>query len=286
MVTYYHRDLLSPRVETNGTGTITRTNGHLSFGETWYETGAADKWKFTTYERDSETGLDYAMNRFYSSRFGRFMSSDPVAGALDNPQSLNRYEYALDDPTDLVDPLGLRTIIWKDCYEVGGENGDSHTICVIHVIDIPDRLTDGDCPPRKKGCNADPKKEEKPKQPKPCTGAKGGAPLAYSATGILAWPAGLLGLGPALSISWVPGTRELFIAPGVGGTVGHNLSGGTLIGPNPSAVLPGWSVGLGYNATPVIGAQATGNSSGVLAGNSFGVPGVSTTLTYGFCFSF
>jgi len=28
----------------------------LPYGETWYETAPLDKWKFTTYERDSETG--------------------------------------------------------------------------------------------------------------------------------------------------------------------------------------------------------------------------------------
>jgi hypothetical protein len=72
----------------------------------------------------------------------------------------------------------------------------------------------------------------------------------------------------------------------VGATVGHNFSGGSLIGPNPSAVLPGLGLSAGYNTTPLIGVQATGNSSGTLAGNSFGVPGASMTLTYGFCISF
>jgi RHS repeat-associated protein len=83
------------------------TYGHYPFGETWYETGTADKWKFTTYERDSESNLDYAMFRYDSSRLGRFMTPDPIAGSMLDPQSLNRYAYVLNDPTDLVDPLGL-----------------------------------------------------------------------------------------------------------------------------------------------------------------------------------
>jgi hypothetical protein len=61
--TYHHPDHLSNRAETNSSGTRTRTFGQLPFGETWYETGTADKWKFASYERDSgtgETGLDYA----------------------------------------------------------------------------------------------------------------------------------------------------------------------------------------------------------------------------------
>jgi hypothetical protein len=40
------------------------------------------------------TGLDYAVNRFYSSQQGRFAQVDPIgmaAVSLDNPQSLNLY---------------------------------------------------------------------------------------------------------------------------------------------------------------------------------------------------
>ncbi len=36
--------------------------------------------KFTGYERDAETGLDYAQARMYSSVQGRFTSADSVAG--------------------------------------------------------------------------------------------------------------------------------------------------------------------------------------------------------------
>src|SRR5215831_18525025 len=60
--TYHHHDHLSNRVETDATGAVIRGFGELPFGETWYETGTADKWKFTSYERDSETALDYAIN--------------------------------------------------------------------------------------------------------------------------------------------------------------------------------------------------------------------------------
>jgi RHS repeat-associated protein len=108
--TYHHPDHLSNRAETNSSGTRTRTFGQLPFGDTWYETGAADKWKFTGYERDSgtgETGLDYANFRYYASGQGRFMSVDQLTGGLAAPQSLNRYAYTLNNPVNLVDPLGL-----------------------------------------------------------------------------------------------------------------------------------------------------------------------------------
>jgi RHS repeat-associated protein len=105
--TYHHRDHLSTRIETNSTGGTVRTFGQLPFGESWYETGAASKWKFTTYERDGESGLDYAIHRSHSSRIGRFMSTDPLAGSISLPQSLNRYAYVVNDPVNLTDPLGL-----------------------------------------------------------------------------------------------------------------------------------------------------------------------------------
>jgi RHS repeat-associated protein len=121
-VTYHHPDQLSNRAETDSSGNVLRRFGHFPFGETWYETGTADKWKLTTFERDSgsgETGLDYARNRYYSSVQGRFLSADPVAGALGLPQSLNRYAYVMNDPINLLDPSGLA----PDCilHVIGGD---------------------------------------------------------------------------------------------------------------------------------------------------------------------
>jgi RHS repeat-associated protein len=108
VATYHHPDHLSNRAETDSNGNLVRTYGHFPFGETWYETGTADKWKFTSYARDlGETNLDYAGFRHYGSLLGRFASPDLLAGNILNPQSLNRYSYTLADPVSLVDPLGL-----------------------------------------------------------------------------------------------------------------------------------------------------------------------------------
>lgn len=104
---YHHSDHLSIRLNTDGAGTVVGERGHYSFGESWYSSGVGDKWQFTTYERDAESGLDYALFRFDSSRLGRFMTPDPVAGSILNPPSLNRYAYTRNDPVNLIDPLGL-----------------------------------------------------------------------------------------------------------------------------------------------------------------------------------
>jgi RHS repeat-associated protein len=104
---YYHQDHLSNRMVTSLTGSVVAQMGHFPFGESWYN-ATNDKKLFTTYERDSESSNDYAIARYDMARLGRFSSPDPLAGHITNPQSLNRYAYALDDPCNLVDPLGLK----------------------------------------------------------------------------------------------------------------------------------------------------------------------------------
>jgi RHS repeat-associated protein len=104
---YHHSDHLSMRLTTDTNGSVTATSGHFPFGENWYETGGTNKLKFTSYERDAESGNDYAMARFHVNRLARFASPDPIAGSLGNPQSLNRYAYSLNDPINVTDPLGL-----------------------------------------------------------------------------------------------------------------------------------------------------------------------------------
>src|SRR5262249_47470460 len=76
-------------------------------GEFWYN-ATNDKLQFTSYERDPESGNDYAMARYHINRLGRFASKDPVSGSLSNPQSLNLYAYVSNNPTNTVDPAGTR----------------------------------------------------------------------------------------------------------------------------------------------------------------------------------
>jgi RHS repeat-associated protein len=65
--------------------------------------------EFATYQRDSNTNLDYANNRWYSSQIARFTTPDPYDGsaAPQTPQSWNRYAYAGGDPINKNDPSGL-----------------------------------------------------------------------------------------------------------------------------------------------------------------------------------
>jgi RHS repeat-associated protein len=104
--TYYHQDHLSVRLTTDANGNILTQEGHFPYGEQWYQSGAANKLFFTSYDRDSESGLDYALARYYDSRTGTFCSADPLAGSPSDPQSWNRYPYGRNDPADITDPSG------------------------------------------------------------------------------------------------------------------------------------------------------------------------------------
>jgi RHS repeat-associated protein len=67
--------------------------------------------KFTGYLKDAETGLDFAEARMYQNLHGRFTAIDPLlaSGQSPDPQTFNRYIYALNRPLVLTDPTGLQS---------------------------------------------------------------------------------------------------------------------------------------------------------------------------------
>jgi RHS repeat-associated protein len=109
--TPYHllSDPLSVRLSLNATGAVKGRQAHLSFGEDFAESGTQQKQHFTSYERDGQSGTDYALNRHYAAAIGRFFSSDSFKLSADAtlPQSWNRYAYAMNAPIDFIDPFGL-----------------------------------------------------------------------------------------------------------------------------------------------------------------------------------
>lgn len=90
----------------------------------------------TSKERDTETGLDYFINRYYAGVQGRFLSPDEFPGGpqeiwvlgsghpdkqalkyadATNPQSLNKYQYCFNNPLRFTDPDGQNP---QDSYEL------------------------------------------------------------------------------------------------------------------------------------------------------------------------
>ena len=124
----------TPRMIADKTGALSGVKRHdyLPFGEeifagiggrTAQQGYAADsvRQKFTKYERDTETNLDFAEARYFSSTQGRFTSIDPFVGSMraGDPQSFNRYSYVGNNPVNRVDPTGM----WEnDASQRGGSS--------------------------------------------------------------------------------------------------------------------------------------------------------------------
>ncbi|HEX9197328.1 MAG TPA: RHS repeat-associated core domain-containing protein [Candidatus Bathyarchaeia archaeon] len=70
----------------------------------------SDTYKFTGKPVSQTTGLYYYLHRWYDPTTGRFISPDPDANSISEPQSLNQYAYALDSPHNYIDPTGAGSV--------------------------------------------------------------------------------------------------------------------------------------------------------------------------------
>jgi len=114
---YFTPDHLgSTRLVTNAAGQQVACSDYLPFGEeipTGYGSRSAcfnpsgNKLKFTGKERDAETELDYFGARYYSGGQGRLRVRILLDRLWANPQTLNKYQYALNNPLRYVDRNGL-----------------------------------------------------------------------------------------------------------------------------------------------------------------------------------
>ncbi|MDA8597157.1 RHS repeat-associated core domain-containing protein [Candidatus Pacebacteria bacterium] len=71
--------------------------------------------RYTGHDYDEETSLSYMRARYQSGSIGKFISQDPVAAiapeiVIGDPQQLNTYSYARNNPIALYDPTGLLTV--------------------------------------------------------------------------------------------------------------------------------------------------------------------------------
>jgi RHS repeat-associated protein len=107
-VSYYFADHVgTARVVTNSTGGILDDSDFYPFGgERPILSSSGNPYKFTSKERDLESGLDDFGARYYSSAIGRFLTPDEAPPNLFDPQSLNLYSYVLNNPLRYVDPDG------------------------------------------------------------------------------------------------------------------------------------------------------------------------------------
>lgn len=104
--TYYQNDQLgSSSLTTNATGGVVENSTYLPFGEV-RSGGILSKYQFTGQEKDNESGLNYYGARYYNSHLAHFTQPDTLLPDLYDPQQLNRYAYAKNNPIKFTDPSG------------------------------------------------------------------------------------------------------------------------------------------------------------------------------------
>ncbi len=125
---YRHPDWLGSERLESGTGrNIIQDTAYAPFGEPYAElSGGNGELSFTGQNKDTDW-LNYDfIYREYDPRQGRWISPDPSGiAAVDpsNPQSWNRYVYALNNPLSSVDPTGL-FCVWDDgSYDSASDPG-------------------------------------------------------------------------------------------------------------------------------------------------------------------
>ena len=263
---YYHQDHLSNRMVTDSSGNDIADIGHFPYGESWYN-AAGDKLMFTTYERDAESGNDYAQARYNVSRLGRFSSLDPLPGNTSDPQSLNRYSYVRNMPVMLADPSGACPASAQNTPD-GYIEGQGNFVIARFLISDSDADPDPQIGSAAAGCD---------------NGNGGGGGDVYIDGGYATGAAGLYGgddanAGVYTGTGWGPaGIGFLQSALGLYNPVSDcfvNSSRGT-IDCNHSAqwINPEslYSSGL-FNFTSALGGWGSGPGGGGGAGGGAGIP--------------
>src|SRR5712692_512732 len=102
----YHADGLGSIVGlTDVNGNVAASYTYDSFGNLTASTGTVtNPYRYTAREFDTETGMYYYRARYYLQGVGRFASEDSVRYA----GGRNFYVYVGNEPTSLLDPLGLK----------------------------------------------------------------------------------------------------------------------------------------------------------------------------------
>lgn len=108
---YHFNHLGSTLFLTNAAGAVADTYGYTPFGHLVKHIGSSDQ-IFTFVgeygvRQEGESGLYHMRARYYDSRTIQFLSRDSLWPDLEDPKSLNPYQYAGQNPLSFIDPSGL-----------------------------------------------------------------------------------------------------------------------------------------------------------------------------------
>jgi len=127
---FYHHDALGSTLALTDSGeNVTDTYRYYAFGETLTSSGATvNNFRFVGnlgYYNEAALALQYLRARYYQPSTGRFVSVDPIRDGL------NWYVYVANNPTNSVDPSGLKKPP-KPCDGDGDGNGPPPKKCKVY----------------------------------------------------------------------------------------------------------------------------------------------------------
>ena len=142
---YYLKDHLGDvRVTVTAAGGVDSYADYYPYGQYMdgrNSQGSSDgRYKYTSKERDTETGCDYFGARYYDARVGRWLSVDPLAGKA---LSISSFAYCSDNPLLFVDPNGAEVttidgqkIITMDEMVITAESTPKRDVTPMFINDL------------------------------------------------------------------------------------------------------------------------------------------------------
>jgi RHS repeat-associated protein len=117
------------RLVIDDTGAVQNSYTYDAFGKSFdseYAGNVTNPFKFTGQWFDSEISQYYLRARMYDPQLMRFTARDPVRGERQEPLTLHKYLYCLNDPVDCVDPTGESLLGVLEAISIWtGENADA-----------------------------------------------------------------------------------------------------------------------------------------------------------------
>lgn len=104
---------------TSNTGATVATYAYDPYGLQISGSTTASNFTYQNEQKDPESGLTYLRARSYDPTIARFTAQDPLSGTLGDPSTQNGYNYANNDPINMSDPTGMKSI-WDNAKDITG----------------------------------------------------------------------------------------------------------------------------------------------------------------------
>jgi RHS repeat-associated protein len=121
---FFHANHLgSTSMISDWSGSVRQKEIFYPYGQFWAWGGDVGSFRFASLREVfpfNEAEVFMSQTRDHHARLYRWLSPDPLAGDVTNPQSLNRYAYVMNNPMNMMDPSGL-----------AGECGPGRSSCQV-----------------------------------------------------------------------------------------------------------------------------------------------------------